>query len=155
MASEQKCQSGVDVLDFHKIADCNKLFSRSQKCDLDLVRSRSLELKWRYLNCLDGVQWAPIPVDFYKTFANFDALCGHVDKTAEKTYSSRAISWYTWFSLIYLTHTLIYRTMVRWPQTSTSVPFRVEASRFNYSQVPQPTVEAARGLRKLTSTSSK
>ena len=42
MASEQKCQSGVDVLSFHKIADCNKLFSHSQKCDLDLVWSRSL-----------------------------------------------------------------------------------------------------------------
>ena len=42
MASEQKCQSGVDVLNFHKIADCNKLFSHSQMCDLDLVWSRSL-----------------------------------------------------------------------------------------------------------------
>ena len=42
MASEQKCQSGVDVLNFHKIADCNKLFSHSQKCDLGLVWSRSL-----------------------------------------------------------------------------------------------------------------
>ena len=42
VASEQKCQSGVDVLNFHKIADCNKLFSYSQQCDLDLVWSRSL-----------------------------------------------------------------------------------------------------------------
>ena len=42
VASEQKCQSGVDVLNFHKIADCNKLFSYSQMCDLDLVWSRSL-----------------------------------------------------------------------------------------------------------------
>ena len=42
VASEQKCQSGVDVLNFHKIADCNKLFSHSQMCDLDLVWSRSL-----------------------------------------------------------------------------------------------------------------
>ena len=42
MASEQKCQSGVDALHFHEIADCNKLFSHSQKCDLGLVWSRSL-----------------------------------------------------------------------------------------------------------------
>ena len=42
VASGQKCQSGVDVLNFHKIADCNKLFSYSQMCDLDLVWSRSL-----------------------------------------------------------------------------------------------------------------
>ena len=42
MASGHKCQSGVDVLNFHKIADCNKLFSHSQMCDLDLVWSRSL-----------------------------------------------------------------------------------------------------------------
>ena len=46
-------------------------------------------------------------------------------------------SWYTWLDTPC--------TMVWWPQTSTSVLFRVEASRFNYSQVLQPTVEAARG----------
>ena len=57
MASEQKCQSGVDALHFHEIADCNKLFSHSQKCDLGLVWSRSLscfspyKFLWVRLGC--------------------------------------------------------------------------------------------------------
>ena len=41
MVSGHNCQSGVDVLNFHKEADCNTLFSHSRMFDLDLVWSRS------------------------------------------------------------------------------------------------------------------
>ena len=65
MTSGQRCQSGVDVLNFHKIADCNELFSNSQMCDLDFVWSRPLpcfspyKFLWVRLGMLSVICFSP------------------------------------------------------------------------------------------------